>query len=152
MKPQYTLRPAGESDRSHARSPHHAAMRQAVEAMWGWDDARQDALFDRDLVLTDRWIVQIGDRDVGTVRVTRGPAGFFLDDIQILPDAQGRDLGTTLIRAVQDEVSAVDAPVDLRVNLSNRRARELYERPGFVVVGRTQTHDLMRWLPGSRAR
>lgn len=127
-------------------------MRQAVEAMWGWDDARQDALFDRDLVLTDRWIVQIGDRDVGTVRVTRGPAGFFLDDIQILPDAQGRDLGTTLIRAVQDEVSAVDAPVDLRVNLSNRRARELYERPGFVVVGRTQTHDLMRWLPGSRAR
>jgi RimJ/RimL family protein N-acetyltransferase len=38
-------------------------------------------------------------------------------------------------------------PVELGVFKINVRARRLYERLGFTVVGETETHHRMRWEP-----
>lgn len=145
---KYRLRAASESDRVWLRRLHHATMRDAVDSMWGWDEAAQDTLFDGSLTTENLQIVQAEARDVGVVAVTRRPSECFLVNIQIVPDCQGQGLGTALIRDLQDQARAEDIPVALRVILSNR-ARMLYEQLGFVITGQSDTHYYLRWSADS---
>ena len=55
-----------------------------------------------------------------------------------------------LIQALCDEADGRGIPVELQVIKVNPAWR-LYERLGFVVIGETETHVLMRWLPESVA-
>lgn len=146
MSPRYRLRPASEADRAWLRWLHHTTMREGVESMWGWDEERQDTLFDGNFTTKSLQIVQVEARDVGVIAVTRRPSELFLDNIQLVPDYQGQGLGTALIRDLQGEARAEGMPVALRVIVSNR-ARMLYERLGFVITGQSDTHYHLRWSP-----
>jgi len=146
MTPEYRLRPATEADRAWLRWLHHATMRDTVESMWGWDEARQDSLFDAGFTPADLRIVQVEGRDIGVMAVTRRPSKLFLDNIQVAPDYQGRGLGTALIRDLQDQARIEGVPLALRVIVSNR-ARTLYARLGFVIREQSNTHYHMRWSP-----
>ena len=66
-----------------------------------------------------------------------------LAGIQLRPDAQGRGLGTALVRSLQEE----GRPVTLGVERDNPRARALYERLGFALVGQDDRDHLLRWEP-----
>ncbi len=155
MSPKYRLRAATEADRAWLRWLHHVTMRDAVESMWGWDEDRQDALFDGSFTTENLQIVQVEARDVGVIAATRHPSVLFLDNIQVVPDYQGQGLGTALIRDLQDRARTEGVPVALRVIVSNR-ARLLYERLGFVITGQSDTHYYLRWSgdshPGNRPR
>jgi len=119
-------------------------MRDAVESMWGWDEAAQETLFDGSFTTENLQIVQVEARDVGAMAVTRRPSELFLENIQIVPDCQGQGLGTALIRDLQGQARAEGIAVALRV-ISSNRARMLYERLGFVITGQSDTHYYMRW-------
>jgi GNAT superfamily N-acetyltransferase len=67
----------------------------------------------------------------------------WLDTVEIAPEHQGRGLGSAIVHAVLEEARSRDRPVGLQVNRANR-ARQLYERRGFVEVDTTETHYLMR--------
>ena len=123
-------------------------MREAVESMWGWDEDRQDTLFDGDFSPANQQIVQVEARDVGVISVTRRPPELFLDNIQVVPDYQGQGLGTALISDLQDRARTEDVALALRVNLRNR-ARLLYKRLGFVITGQSDTHYYLRWSANS---
>ena len=144
MTPAYTLRPATDADHAWLRWLHHATMREAVESMWGWDDELQDALFDEKFTPENHWIVEVDGHDVGLIAVSRRASEYVLDNIQITPAHQGMGLGTGLIREVQDRAWRDHVPVRLGVIRSNR-ARDLYERLGFVVTDESDTHYFMRW-------
>jgi ribosomal protein S18 acetylase RimI-like enzyme len=77
----------------------------------------------------------------------------FLSKIYILPQYQGRGIGTRLINGVLEEAHGRGLPVTLRVIRVNP-ARGLYERLGFVQVGETESHYLMEAAPhqGDAAR
>ena len=66
-----------------------------------------------------------------------------LAGLQLRPDVQGRGLGTALVRSLQEE----GRPVTLGVERDNPRARALYERLGFALVGQDDRDDLLRWEP-----
>jgi ribosomal protein S18 acetylase RimI-like enzyme len=140
----YTLRPVIESDRAWLRALHHAAIRDAVEAMWGWDEQVQDELFEKGFTPEHQSIVHMDGQDVGVIGVTRRPSEYFLDNVQIVPAYQGRGIGSALIRELQDRAERAGVPIGLQVILSNR-ARSLYERLGFVVTHQSETHYVMRW-------
>lgn len=144
IAPGYTLRPATEHDRAWLRWLHHATLRESVERVWGWEEAVQDALFDKNLRLANRDVIQVDGHDVGVIRITRRKTEYFLDDIEIDPAYQGRGVGTSVIRALQDQARAEGLPVGLQVIIGNR-AKDLYERHGFEVRGQTDTHFQMRW-------
>lgn len=91
-------------------------------------------------------IVVVDGRDVGVLAVERRPDGFFIDNLQVLPAAQGRGLGGAIVRDVMDEAFGPGLPVSLRVTRVTR-ARRLYERLGFRETGRTETHLLMTASP-----
>ena len=83
---------------------------------------------------------------VGMIKVTRSPDVWKLVQIQMVPDRQGRGIGTQLIRALQEEAQALGRAIELSV-LNVNPALRLYERLGFTVVERKQRSTTMRWVP-----
>jgi GNAT superfamily N-acetyltransferase len=140
----YTLRPATEADYNWLLWLHHTTMREPVEEMWGWDEARQDAYFHAHFDPTRCQIAQVGGCDVGLIEVDWEQPDVFLSEIQVALDRQGSGLGTQLIRNLQVQAHTVGRAVALQVIRVNR-ARSLYARLGFEVIGETDTHLRMRW-------
>ncbi len=69
----------------------------------------------------------------------------FLSSILLVPAFQNRGIGTRLITEL---VATSQKPVRLQV-LQVNPARRLYEKLGFVVYGRTDTHIEMIRKPSS---
>jgi ribosomal protein S18 acetylase RimI-like enzyme len=138
----YRLRAATEEDRAFLSELNVAALREYVDLTWGWDDADQATRFDRRFDPQAYQVVAVGDRDVGAIQVVRRDREIVLNSIQVLPEFQGRGIGTALICDLQAEARAGDVALSLQV-LKVNPAKRLYERLGFVVVGETATHYQM---------
>jgi isopentenyl-diphosphate delta-isomerase len=89
------------------------------------------------------YVLRRGDERVGRLRLVRTEEQTELAGIQLRPDAQGRGLGTALVRSLQEE----GRPVTLGVERDNPRARALYARLGFALVGQDDRDHLLRWEP-----
>ena len=66
-------------------------------------------------------------------RHPKGPSHWYLATMGIAPEAQGRGLGTAVMRPALEEIDAVSLPAYLES--STPRSRALYERHGFAVTG-----------------
>ncbi len=140
------LRAAVEADRAFARRLHHACCRPWVEPVWGWDDDRQDRLFEERWDPAHTMIVEFEGQPVGSLRTTDRADHIFIDDIEIHPDHQGQGLGTVILRRILTSADSRSLPVALQV-IKGNPARRLYERHGFCEIGETDTHFLMRREP-----
>lgn len=137
-----SLRPATEADRAFLWGLHRAALRAAVEATWGWDEADQRRRFEASFDPARRQVVLLDGEPVGALGVEARPGAVRLDLVEVLPEHQGRGIGTAVVQRVVREAGG--RPVELRVLRTNPRARVLYERLGFVETGATETHVEMR--------
>lgn len=145
MEPPYSLRPVRPDDHAWLLRLHHAAMREVVERVWGWDDALQDGYFQSYIERSSTaLIVQAQRLDVGLFDVEPREGALFLSEIWIAPDHQGQGLGTQLVIDLQHRARAERLDVTLQVLKLNDRAQSLYERLGFEVVSETSTHRQMR--------
>lgn len=144
----YQTRPAKKEDAEFLWSLHQQAMRAHVEATWGkWDDAQQRKFFDRGFVPKETQIILVDGREAGRLDVTRGRMEYFLGIIELLPEFQGRGLGSAVMRGLQEEARAKRMPIRLQVIKANTQALRLYERLEFKLAGETATHHLMLWAP-----
>ena len=141
----YDLRVCRGEDHDFLWSLKNRTLRPYVEQTWGqWDDAVQKIWFEREFQ-PDRWkIITVDGRDAGLLDREHKSDGFFLRVIEILPQLQGRGIGSAVIRDLQAEAEAAGMPLELQV-LKVNPAYRLYERLGFAMTGATQTHFLMRW-------
>ena len=111
---------------------------------WGWDEAEQKVRFATTFDPSRYRVVIVAGEVVGAVAVEWREDVAFLGDIEIAPAWRGCGLGTAVIRRLMREAELRGLPVALQV-LQGNPARRLYERLGFVGIGETATHDLMRW-------
>lgn len=84
------------------------------------------------------WVEQ--GRVVGNVSLRRAVewGGFFIGNMAVHPDWQGRGIASVLMKAALEAVSARGGRwVGLEVQADNQVARQLYEQLGFCEVGRT---------------
>ncbi len=109
-------------------------MRQYIESLWGWEDTWQRDYFSRKFDPNKRQIIQIGARDAGVLVVEPGAETLYLSLIEILPEFQGRGVGTAIITDLIAQGREQEAMVTLHVLKSNTQARRLYERLGFVMA------------------
>jgi GNAT superfamily N-acetyltransferase/chorismate mutase len=127
------LRPAAAGDLPAIAEVHLASRAGAGDALppdaHTADEARA-WVAGWDLTATDVHVALLGGRVVGYTRST--PT--WLDDLYVLPDAQGHGVGTALLRRVLD---LHPDGVGLWVFESNRPARDFYARHGFVALERT---------------
>jgi ribosomal protein S18 acetylase RimI-like enzyme len=138
--PDWTLRPANADDREFLFALNDATMREYVDATWGWNDSEQRALFDKRFEPERLQILQVADVDVGVLSIVDGADEIFLSQIQVLPEWQGRGIGSSVIRHLISRGAAEGKPVTLRVLRANPRAAALYDRLGFEQAGQIATH------------
>jgi ribosomal protein S18 acetylase RimI-like enzyme len=83
-----------------------------------------------------RWrVLTVDGKDGGGFAAHSHPQALYLSDLYLLPEYQGRGIGSAVIRKLSAEAWAMGTPLVLQVLDSNPKARHLYERLGFSFVG-----------------
>lgn len=140
---QIRQRPAAEDDRPFLLALY-CQTRAAEVAAWGWPPEQQRAFLEAQyhtrqqqldgmggLVRTS--VVLAGEAPVGALTLLEQPDGRVLADIALLPQHQGRGIGSALIRAEQDAAARAGQALTLHVLTTNPAAR-LYARLGFRIT------------------
>lgn len=140
----YQLRPSTDDDYDFLFNLHVATIKPYVEATWGWNDAVQADFFRQKFDPAKRQIILLEGKPAGVLSVEEQENEIFLALIEILPEYQGRGLGTAVIENVIHSAGQHGRPVTLRVLKANHPARRLYHRLGFTITEKTPTHYYMK--------
>jgi ribosomal protein S18 acetylase RimI-like enzyme len=143
----WTLRPATPDDRDFVVETNRAAMGPYLEAAFGWDETEVNAYLDEHFDASGGQVIQVDGVDVGELLVDERPEAITLVRIALLPEWQGRGIGSAIVRMLGERARAEDRALVLRVFKSNPRAARLYESLGFVQTGESETDVLMRLDP-----
>jgi GNAT superfamily N-acetyltransferase len=69
-------------------------------------------------------------------------------ELSILPDYQGHGIGIQLMKSVLAEGTRTGLPVRLSMAIGNP-VLSFYDKLGFGVVAKTDSHHGMEWIPGA---
>jgi ribosomal protein S18 acetylase RimI-like enzyme len=140
-----TTRPARKSDTGFAREVHHRAYREVVERQFGpWVEEQQDRYFEGDWTAVAFEIVLCDGLECGYVCIEDRDDDIHVRELVLLPEYQGRGIGSSILRGVMGRARTRRVPVRLGTQHKNR-ALGLYRRLGFEETGRTETHVLLEW-------
>jgi ribosomal protein S18 acetylase RimI-like enzyme len=124
-------------------------MGAVVAAVFGaWDHDVQRVFHERWFDPKRVQILEVGETPVGILDVHDLQDHVYLARIEVLPEWQGRGIGSSVIA----DVVASAASVRLHVFAVNVRARALYERLGFAVTGAHEGRIEMVFPAPSRHR
>lgn len=141
-------RPAVPEDFDFLFMLHEAAMRPYVEDAFGpWQAEWQRAYFRARFNPAEVRLIQLEGQDVGVLHVQERTEEIFLVSLEILPEYQGRGIGTTVMQELIESARQQGRPLALRVLKGNLRARYLYQRLGFGVTGENDSHYIMALYP-----
>ena len=130
------LRAAHRDDEEFLFALHRSAMRDYVEATWGWDERWQLAHFaatykpGRHAMIVRTEPVPA---DIGRISLTRHWRKIFLRDLELVAAERNRGLGTAIIGTLLSLARADGRMVELLV-LKCNPAQRLYARLGFEVI------------------
>ena len=130
----YSLRQATYDDYAFLYQLHVAAMREYVEATWGWQEEWQQEYFARKFDPINRQIIQIDDQDAGVIAIEQRVEELYIALIEILPAFQRCGVGTSIVRQLINTAHSNDLPVTLHVLKTSTPARRFYERLGFSLM------------------
>lgn len=131
---EHSLRPASESDKRFLYTLHRATMREAIRKTWGWNEAWQRLDFEERFARYVVSIIEADGRDAGALWLESSPDLIYVADFQVLPELQGRGIGSSVLQGLLAQAATRNVPVELVVLQVNPRARRLYERLGFRVT------------------
>src|SRR5687767_9567445 len=95
-----SLQPASQSDHEFLYRLHCATMRDYVDRTWGWDDDAQRIAFDIRLSTNPHQVILFDGDPVGMLEIEHHPTELVIANIQVLPEYQGRGIGSAVIREV----------------------------------------------------
>ncbi len=137
------LRQASQEDAEFIYQLKKLTLRSYVEAIWGWNEVYQRERFAASFVPQDHKIIVLDRVDIGELAISATDSGFNIDGIFILPEYQGRGIGSLIITDLIREASQRGESIKLQVFKTNP-AIELYRRLGFELAGQTDTHYLLQ--------
>jgi ribosomal protein S18 acetylase RimI-like enzyme len=141
---KYELRPAVAADLEALFAVHVAALREAVEATWGWDDDVQRRIFTERFDAAASRVIVVEDEVAGHLVVEPHEDEVFLARVALLPAWQGHGIGSRVVADVVRRARGAGLPTRLHVLRANGRARALYERLGFREYGGDEHRHYMR--------
>ena len=118
-------------------------MRTYIKEVRGWNESDKRKMFNERLVLPDIEIIEKDGNVVGMVDVVEDDSCIHINNIQIFLEYQGQGIGTYVTRNIIHSASNKNLPVRLQVLKVNKRAKELYIKLGFQVVGELEHHYKM---------
>jgi len=132
------LRKATQADKEFLRDLNRIVYKQLVIEQFGsWDDRWQRNYFDEKWKGAAYQIILVEDHPVGTFWTVEEKDHILVREIQVLPEFQGRRIGTTLMKRLLKNAKTRQLPVRLGLLKANR-ARHFYERLGFRVYAETE--------------
>jgi ribosomal protein S18 acetylase RimI-like enzyme len=143
-----SLRAARPEDCEFLFALHRSAMKDYVDATWGWDEAWQRRHFEQTYTPSRHALVVRNGarpRDIGRLSLTRHWRKIFLRDIELLAEERNRGLGGALIGALLEQARGEGRAVELIV-LKCNPAQRLYRRLGFRAVDEDDERLTMRAL------
>lgn len=126
------LRAATPDDESFVNDLTRTTMRPYVEATWPDEESRERYYAINAFQLETTRIVCDGERAVGRLSVHGRVCEISLDDMHVIPEMQGRGIGTWILDTVKAEAEAQGLGITL-ILLKTNPVRRLYERVGFEV-------------------
>jgi GNAT superfamily N-acetyltransferase len=139
-------RPLTIADREFCVCVHHLSMRAYVEPLWGWNDLQQDTLALEFLNHRNaiHEIALVMDTPIGYVSYQNKAEVLLLNKLHLHPDHQRQGHGTQIMLRLIRLAHANRKPIELSVLTTNPRARQFYERQGFVAMDATAQKVRMR--------
>jgi ribosomal protein S18 acetylase RimI-like enzyme len=138
-----TLRRVGPADGEFAYRVKKAALRGYVEKVWGWNEEEQRQLHERRFAAQEFRIIALDGSDVGVVATVETADALRVNQLLVLPEHQGRGIGTECMRLLLEQARRRGLSVRLQVMKVNPRAVAFYERLGFARTGETGAHHLL---------
>ena len=105
-------------------------------------------MFGKDWAAADHEILLCDGVPCGYVSVEKHTDHVHVRELVVLPEFQGRGIGTAFLEGVMDDAKAGQVSVRLGV-LQQSRAVSFYRRLGFLEYDRTETHVMMAWNDGN---
>jgi ribosomal protein S18 acetylase RimI-like enzyme len=123
---------------------HVETMKAYVAATYGWDEGVQARMFRENWESrrSSELLEEDGDI-VATWRIERRPHEHYLAFVEIAVAHQSRGHGTSIIQELITSARNAGVDASLMVMKANPRARQLYERLGFLAIEETPTHFRM---------
>ena len=141
---QLARRPATAADFEVTLAIKKQALGPYIEQVWGWEDEFQRAFHSDNFKPDNTTLLVYEEREIGLLEVTEESDSFFIQSLLLVPDFQGRGIGTALLQQYITEALAVNKPVRLDVLQVNKDALKLYQRLGFTIRHNTElTHQLV---------
>jgi ribosomal protein S18 acetylase RimI-like enzyme len=134
---QISLRSSSAGDSELFYRVVFETMRDHVIETWGsWNDARVRAESIEVTSSPGACVVLVNGKSAGVMTVRRLEDHLQLEQLYLLPEFQGRGVGTFLMRGLIADSKASGLPARLRV-LRVNPARHFYEKLGFIVTLQT---------------
>jgi len=140
-----TLRKAGPNDSEFAYCAKRAAFKEYMEKVEAWDEDEQRQLHERRFGAQDFRVINLAGTDVGVMATVVAPDCVKVNQLFLLPEHQGKDIGRRCMLLIMEDARQLGLPVRLRVMKVNPRALAFFQRLGFTRIDETDTHDLMEW-------
>jgi ribosomal protein S18 acetylase RimI-like enzyme len=145
-----TLRKATIADSEFAFQTKKAALGRYIEQVWGWDEEEQRRLHEDRFARRDYQVIRSKHTDVGILVSERLPDHVAVYQLFVLPEHQGKGIGTECMERILAEAAGAGLPVRLDVLKVNQQALRFYRSLGFRSVGGTETHIRMERSGGKR--
>jgi ribosomal protein S18 acetylase RimI-like enzyme len=144
---EVSLRKAHANDSEFVFTVKKAAYREYIEQVWGWDDDYQRERHNKEFTSHDFHIIQFRETDVGFFITSSTSDTLKVNQIYILPEYQGRGIGSTCLTRIVDDANLEQRSVVLQVLKVNTRGIDLYQRLGFTIVGEDSIYFQMEKSP-----
>lgn len=136
------LRAATEADRDFSFTVARESLRPYALPLGMWSDDHAREIEDRRFERGHPEIIEAEGVPVGCLHCVLHADHLQIVRIALLPEWQGRGIGSAILPSVILRAADLSLPVRLRVMVNNP-ARSLYERFGFVVYKTNATHHYM---------
>jgi ribosomal protein S18 acetylase RimI-like enzyme len=145
------LRVGVQEDRDLIFASYKATLQNYVEWAWGWNEEFQTAGFWKHHPVEQFRVVMVGQKFAGAMHVEEQETLHFVRMIFLLPEFQGRGIGSRLLGEEVARVRKSGKQLHLKVIKINP-AKNLYERLGFSVIEEDKvTYHMRLSQPGIRA-
>jgi len=114
-----------------------------VRQVCGWDEDEQRRLRQRRFTSQDFQVIVAAGADAGILALSHEPDCLRVYQLLVLPQYQGKGVGTTCMRQVLEDAAGRRLPVRLQVLKVNHLAIEFYRRLGFNDTDVDDTHIQM---------
>lgn len=138
------LRPATEKDYDFVYKVKVDALKEYINATWGWDENQQKDFHKNHFLAKETEIIQFDNQDVGFVVIKFLENQARIEEINIIKKYHNNGIGTKIISDVQTKALKLNLPVWLQV-LKVNPAINLYKRLGFTITTENATHFQMQF-------